>query len=58
MQNDLLLPVELPKIKRQTQMYCIVCKSVAETYNQRQCINCGSVYKWSISWKNHYDPND
>jgi rRNA maturation endonuclease Nob1 len=40
------------KIRRQTHMRCIICQDVAETYAQKQCFKCGSVYKWSIPWKN------
>lgn len=43
---------DLPKMKRQTHMYCTICYEVAESYNQQRCFICGSVSKWSIPWKN------
>ncbi len=42
----------VPKMRRQTHMCCTICKDVAETYNQKKCYKCGSIYKWSIPWKN------
>jgi len=42
----------VPCLKRQTHMHCIVCDKVAESYGQKECCQCGSVFKWSIPWKN------
>jgi hypothetical protein len=39
-------------LKRQTHMHCVICDEVAESYSQKECHRCGSVFKWSISWKN------
>jgi len=44
-------------LKRQTQMHCTICKYIAESYNQKDCYNCGSIYKWSIPWKNDRKKN-
>jgi hypothetical protein len=50
----------LPKMRRQTHMYCTICNNVAETYNQKECNHCGSISKWSIPWKNEHSehPNE
>lgn len=41
-----------PTIRRQTHMHCMICFDIAESYNQRKCYKCGSIFKWSIPWKN------
>ena len=46
------LPPDLPKMKRQTHMQCTICLDIAETYDQKECNKCKSIYKWSIPWKN------
>lgn len=43
-----------PKLKRQTHMYCTLCNSVAEYYDQKYCDSCGKCRKWSIKWKNQF----
>ena len=43
---------EVPKMRRQTHMYCMICLDVAESYSQKECYKCGSIFKWSIPWKN------
>ncbi len=42
-------------LKRQTQMYCMICENIAESYSQKECYQCGSICKWSIPWKNEND---
>lgn len=52
-QKDRALCKDIPKMRRQTHMHCTICFDVAESYSQKECYRCGSVYKWSIPWKNH-----
>jgi hypothetical protein len=50
--NDKMIIKRLPKIKRQTQMFCMICHNVAKKYDQIRCSHCRSLSKWSIPWKN------
>jgi hypothetical protein len=52
-QKDL---IHVPKMRRQTHMYCTICFDVAESYSPKECHGCGSALKWSIPWKNHNHP--